>query len=747
MEILNFNDYNRERCSVLTNAVLDAQVSTFKNFKSENPTGEKTILDVLTYISNPDVGKHFEFIRAIEDKKERDKYKGSVYAISTSATFATRSKDVPIEMRIRVYNGLIWLDIDGVTNLLELKEQLMHIPFVVAVFVTFSGRGLCAVVSTDNTDFTKHEEYCNALYADMLERGIVVDTACKDVTRLRVLSYDGGILLNPNPVKFTLPEPMESVEDEPEEDINIEPDEGERLIRWCVDEFCRRASQEPEGSDKYYIGKGFGGGDYYRYFFTIGMVIARIFGERGLELIDRMCQFSPHYDKAQVAEYYRGFLQGADRPNGNKLGLPSLLNLFESVWGIVPPKEEIIHLPMEGLTPWVRTIVESLATTFQCPVEFVFVAVVSAVCALVGKKVHSWDGRYRNYPSLWLCIVARPGSNKTSPVSFIFKPLQKIQSRIIEEHRAEMKRYREDGCKGDKPIEKALLIADTTPEKRNQLLESSPNGLLMKTDEIGSHIMNLGRYNKSGEIQDELSMWSGEDITVHRQGSDTVRIESPCYSMIGTTQPEQLPRMFGGQDFSGNGYLGRMLWVWNGDEDIPDYSRERIDPSIERSWLEAVDFFSCMPTIGEVTFTEDALLLYEDFINGLRARKRSSRCTEGEAEILGKLEIQCQRWSLAVFLMERYQAHLSGDIPPTCIDGRMMAYSISCMSYFSKSGIKVMKKIGSPSFGRRKDITDGEALRRVIEAYPGHTQKEWAEFTGTTQPYISKILKQTNNGK
>lgn len=95
-------------------------------------------------------------------------------------------------------NNIIVIDIDKDQNqwlneetIPKLKNALMSMSYVYAVSLSIRGNGLFAVIPIENADNIR--EHFNALEKEFSEAGIVIDTACKDLTRARFLSYDPDV--------------------------------------------------------------------------------------------------------------------------------------------------------------------------------------------------------------------------------------------------------------------------------------------------------------------------------------------------------------------------------------------------------------------------------------------------------------------------------------------------------------------------------------------------------------------------
>ena len=97
-------------------------------------------------------------------------------------------------------NNLLVLDIDKKDNptitMDYLKTALFKLPYIYAVSKSIRGNGLFAIVLIE--DINQLVSHFKAIEKEYAECGIVIDAACKDLTRARFISYDPDILIKRN---------------------------------------------------------------------------------------------------------------------------------------------------------------------------------------------------------------------------------------------------------------------------------------------------------------------------------------------------------------------------------------------------------------------------------------------------------------------------------------------------------------------------------------------------------------------
>ena len=95
-----------------------------------------------------------------------------------------------------VLSGLMYFDIDGLTNVLEAKKTVSSLPFVEACWVSFGGNGLgftVRVPEMEKTEFSSNYRRISAYLSQIL--GHELDST-SDYSRRCVMSYDPDIYIN-----------------------------------------------------------------------------------------------------------------------------------------------------------------------------------------------------------------------------------------------------------------------------------------------------------------------------------------------------------------------------------------------------------------------------------------------------------------------------------------------------------------------------------------------------------------------
>ena len=136
-------------------------------------------------------------LRAVFDKEKRNALKRSLPQATISGVFSpTRAKN-----NLSQHSGLICVDIDAKDNpdILDwetLKQDLSVLPQIAYCALSVSGKGLFVIIPLRYPQ--KHLLQFRQLQMDFRKMGIMIDSACSDITRLRCLSYDEHPIINEN---------------------------------------------------------------------------------------------------------------------------------------------------------------------------------------------------------------------------------------------------------------------------------------------------------------------------------------------------------------------------------------------------------------------------------------------------------------------------------------------------------------------------------------------------------------------
>lgn len=185
--------------------------STFKNIKNSTSREYSLTLDEIFEIirNNP---KSKEILAAREGGKSSeiyDRVKTSLQCVTYNGNFESRNM-VWVNENKNSLSGYIYFDIDSFAKIIErynlksleeAKERVLKMlkdngfGFVKAVWSSFGGKGIGFLVKVENLTVKNFKTTWEAISKQFTSRGIEIDAATKDITRLNVISYDPDIFI------------------------------------------------------------------------------------------------------------------------------------------------------------------------------------------------------------------------------------------------------------------------------------------------------------------------------------------------------------------------------------------------------------------------------------------------------------------------------------------------------------------------------------------------------------------------
>lgn len=272
-------------------------------FKSATSTEPSTVA-LATFLTSVRHRDKIIALRAESEKKKRDELKKTLPAATISGTFIRRSAG-----QIETYNGLVCLDFDAADNTmsaLEMKSILATFPEVAYAATSVGGGGVFAIIPTTNKDPTSHAAVVDLLGMATKQHGLNYDRSCKDVSRLRFVSYDPEAYWNQSPkmfdtdLLFSIPKapqnmrpPRAMVFRQPKNKDVDGPDTRTKVEAYihALEGSCRDIT------------------DNYDDWLKIGFALANEFGTEGENYFHRVSQFNPKYNPQDATKKYENALK------------------------------------------------------------------------------------------------------------------------------------------------------------------------------------------------------------------------------------------------------------------------------------------------------------------------------------------------------------------------------------------------------------------------------------------------------
>jgi hypothetical protein len=172
--------------------------------------------------------------------------------------------------------------------------------------------------------------------------------------------------------------------------------------------------------------------------------------------------------------------------------------------------------------------------------------------SVIGNRLHLiLKNSYREFPTLYLAIIAPPGSAKTPALGLAQWPLDALQTeeeRSFREHKArfdddlETWRQGKESERGPKPLKPRLrdyFSSNLTLEALIDMFDRSP-GVAIIRDEILGWVQSMDQYRggKGSDRQEYLALWSAKTIKLDRKGVEPIYRRYPVCCVVGGIQPD-----------------------------------------------------------------------------------------------------------------------------------------------------------------------------------------------------------------
>jgi hypothetical protein len=254
-------------------SILNIDVSCFANYESTVPKP----VNLLRWLKSDKYKAEVEAIRNEKDKDERYKLKEMLPAITPSGIFTERNTRC-----LTQHSGFIAFDIDlkentSIANYGELKSEISKIKNVAYAGSSVSGTGLWGLIPIAQPD--KHQHHFKALENSFKKRGIVIDSKCKDVTRLRGYSYDPDGYFNHHAITFTaIVEPPKSIARR----YKVTGTDDRATVESVLNKLTFDVTSD------------------YGTWFEMGCALANAFGEDGRDYFHAVSRWHPNYSQQET---------------------------------------------------------------------------------------------------------------------------------------------------------------------------------------------------------------------------------------------------------------------------------------------------------------------------------------------------------------------------------------------------------------------------------------------------------------
>ena len=271
-------------------SLFDTKISYYANVR-DNVGTEISLRD---FLFCDQYREQIEAIRSLTDKELQKSLKKQLPLATVSGTFApTRHAD-----NLVTHSHLLCVDIDkkdnlGVSWFDNLKYEWRNLPQILYAAHSVRGEGWFAIFRIAYPD--KHHAQFEALRNDFASCGLVIDKSCKDVCRMRTISYDPEPYVNEDATLYT------KVWVEPKPKLRVTyngSSDTEQLEKLCH-EIANRGIDITVTYD-----------DWFR----VGAALASL-GERGRSMFHLVSSQNGNYNAPETDKKFDNFLRNVNSIN------------------------------------------------------------------------------------------------------------------------------------------------------------------------------------------------------------------------------------------------------------------------------------------------------------------------------------------------------------------------------------------------------------------------------------------------
>ena len=214
-------------------SLFDTKISYYANVR-DNVGTEISLRD---FLFCDQYKEQIEHIRSIKDEDVQKSLKKQLPLATISGTFAP----IRLAENLVTHSHLLCVDIDKKDNMDvdwfdDLKHEWRNIPQILYAGHSIRGKGWFVIFNIAYPQ--KHKAQFEALRQDFFRVGLIIDEACKDVCRMRTISYDPKPYVNEDAALYT------KVWVEPKPIIrttySFDCSDGIRHAEQCCQEIARR---------------------------------------------------------------------------------------------------------------------------------------------------------------------------------------------------------------------------------------------------------------------------------------------------------------------------------------------------------------------------------------------------------------------------------------------------------------------------------------------------------------------------
>jgi len=432
-----------------------------------------------------------------------------------------------------------------------------------------------------------------------------------------------------------------------------------------------------------------------------------------------------------------------------------------SVVAAHPAPPEATAFPVDAMPVPCRPLIEEATASFGCAPELVALPMLATLSSAIGtSRVVEIKGGWREWPALFVAVVAPPGAMKTPAANVAKKPaferqreLGKAYLQQKEDFQRETREWevqRRDAQKAGEPAPEQpeapsmgrCWASDTTVEALVGILEDNPRGLFVYRDELAGWVRSMDQYKggKGSDRQHWLNLWSTDEVVVDRKSrmGEPIILAKPFVSLFGGIQPAMLGELTAGME---DGLMDRFLFAYPAPRHVR-FTEKEIGAEAEEHYGALYRRLSDLrlvldeygdPNPKPLKLTPEALRLFAFCVDSLGAEVLQPGFPRRLEGVWSKLRGYLARLSLILAVCRSVQ---SSTVSEERVEREDVAAAAKLLNYFKTHARRVFAELGSP------DPLEalGTDLKALIEDQDGKLEATATEIYQALQEAGCEVL-------
>ena len=336
--------------------------------------------------------------------------------------------------------------------------------------------------------------------------------------------------------------------------------------------------------------------------------------------------------------------------------------------------------PVDVMPNLFRDLVIECNRSLNFPNDYTGAALLSAVSTAIGKsaKLKVKEGWYA-FANLYLMLVGNSGAFKSHPISLMFKALENIDKKAIDEFTIQYNEYVELENQNkkskevekltlpDKPILKKIILNDFTPEALVRRLGDNDRGCCIVSDELTTFFEGTKNYSKGNQESVYLSFYDNKRTTIDRVSNPIpLSVENPYLGVIGGIQPRMIQASFN-KSKTNSGFFQRFLPAFPDNTEKPYINDNELPNGLMESFANWINnYIQSNPIDFDIETKQPKPKIYYFSPEAKKAffqwqHNNTDKVNEVggslEGEVLTKFDTHCPRLILIIQIMIDYNSN------------------------------------------------------------------------------------------